>query len=108
MSSQVETDLRVATLCLDKKDFGARRPSRSSLSSLSSACESEDSFDASRVGGAAGDLPEEGAPPAPGLDGKSQKLVRLMADIEKMKRRCKHILDVTDKVSRKIKSQGLK
>jgi len=94
---RVDAHFRVAVPNVERT-----RPSRSSLSSESSlssaasAGESEDSFNASRTEERDDALPED-PPPQSVLDGKSEKLLKLMADIEKMKRRCKHILDVTDK-----------
>lgn len=44
-----------------------------------------------------------------GVGEQDQELIRLLADINKMKRRCKHILDVTDQVLDKSidREQGL-
>jgi len=83
--AKVENELPQTHLSLATK-----RPSRASLSSLESNCGSEDSR--------AFDNEDDGSN-QPGLEVKSQKLMKLTADMEKMKLRCKHVLDVTDKVS---------
>lgn len=65
----------------------------STESGISSCAPNDESFDSYNLSGKA--EPEDD----PQIDNsQSQELIRLLADINKMKRRCKHILDVTDHV----------